>query len=539
MKKIIRIASLTLAALLGVFAFGCDKKEETFDPNDIGTPPDYTTAAYDPFEYYAYHSLNNGQYYEDGVWYDTGKNFMDDPQYMDDYLATGMKTMFFQAIQYQQAFIERGVKEDFATSALKKYMDMAQEAGTEKGLIIDWRLYLLSCEDVDSLYKQDDLVDAEWEYVEPSLDDQLAVVKELKLTDGTFQFETKSAFYNFVASCLKEYEDHPIFWGVMLRDEPTYKLFNAAGDLFKAIRAYNPEIQVQQNLLPMYGDGNMFFESWDENLTQAELFAEYLNDWLDKTEADYLMFDSYPIRGNGIETYHLKGMKIAADICKERGKEFYLVMQTTAFKINGNLASRQCQKDDLYWQTNMAMGYGVSKVMYYTYFAKAGGNDSTKGEFSIDGAAFMTHHGEKTELYYMMTDIMAEMNAFAPVIRNFKYNASATIKTLPLDNPVAYDYEKNDSFEKIKSAKVGKGDIALVSELKDSARGNYLYMVQNIVDPVGGKSYDTTIDVDIEFDSQYNYVAIYYKDTVRYQKLKDHKYSTMLSAGYAEFLMPY
>ncbi len=547
MKKIKYIICLVLSALFALSAIGCGSASTGTNSDDVGTPPDYSTAEYEPFEYYAYHSLQGSRYQKDGGWVDAEKSFMEDPEYMKHYLDTGMKTMFFQAIQYQQDYIENGKKEDFETSDLKKYMDMAYEAGMEKSLISDWRFYILSCMDVDHLYKVDDLTDSEWEYEPIELSREKEIIAGLQtepntinLVNGDFRFETKSELVNFLAGCIKEYENHPLFSAILLKDEPTWNYVNAAADIFEAVRIYNPEIRIQQNLLPMYGDGNMFFDvsKEDENLTKEEQYTKYLNDWLSKTKAGYIMFDSYPIRGNGIETYHLKGLKIAADICKENNAEFYLVMQTTSFNINGNLSCRKCEKSDLYWQINMALGYGAAKIMCYTYFTKAGGSLTT-GEYSFDGGAFMTHKGEKTEIYYYMQDIIGELDWFAPVIKNFRYNASATVKTLPLDNPVAYDYDKNDEFEKLKSVTVDAGDIALISELKDSARGNYLYMVQNVVDPDGGKTYDTTIKADIEFDSQYEYVAIYYKGTVRYQKLVDHKYSTILSAGYAEFLMPY
>ncbi len=551
MKKFRRIICLILAMLFLVSMVGCGKEEETFDPNDIGTPPDYSNASYEPFEYYAYHTLQGDRYQKDGGWVDAEVDCMSEENIgtqLDYYMATGMKTFFFQKIQYQQNYIEGGEKEIFETSELKKYMDLADEHGAEKSLICDWRLYLLSCEQVDHLYKTDDLGDdtSTWTYSALDAGRELEIVRSLKLEGGKFQFETKSEMVNFIAGCIKDYEDHPIFTYLLIRDEPTWRLINAAGDIFEAVRIYNATrtdkapVRIQQNLLPMYGDGNMYFDvsTEDANLTKEEQFRNYLTNWLTATKADYIMFDSYPIRGSGIEAYHLKGLKIAADICKENNIDFYLVMQTTASTINGNLAHRQNEISDLYWQVNMALGFGTAKLIYYTYFTKAGGTP-TSGEYSFDGGAFMTHKGERTNLYYQMTDIMSEMDWFAPVIRNFRYNASGTFKTLPLENPISYDYEENDTFEKVKSIKVSSGRVALVTELKDSARGNYLYMVQNILDPIGGKTYDTSLTIDVEFDSQYNYVAIYYKDTVRYEKLKDHKYSTLLSAGYAEFLMPY
>ena len=66
-----------------------------------------------------------------------------------------------------------------------------------------------------------------------------------------------------------------------------------------------------------------------------------------------------------------------------------------------------------------------------------------------------------------------------------------------------------------------------------------MYMAENILDPAKGKLYDSSLEIELEFAEEFNYVAIYYKGGVRYEKLEDHKYKTILSAGYAEFLLPY
>ena len=185
------------------------------------------------------------------------------------------------------------------------------------------------------------------------------------------------------------------------------------------------------------------------------------------------------------------------------------------------------------------MGYGCDEIVFYTYFTIAGGNVKTGATYNIDGASFITHYGEKTDIYYNMQKIMAEMQVFAKTILNFKYQGSGTFKTLPLNDVVAYDYAANDEFAKVKSVTVAQGNLALVTELYDEDKDNYMYMVQNILDPIKGKTYDTSLSVNVEFDEGYNYVAIYTKDTVRYEKLTDHEYSSVISARYAEFLLPY
>ncbi len=456
---------------------------------------------------------------------------MNNLQYMEDYVATGMETMYFQFFQYQYYYVTKGTKENFATSALKQYMDKAAQGGVKEAILLDWRLYCLSCEKVDSLYITDDLVGKTWTYVAPSEEEQLAIVRQLS-HDGTstYRFATKSAFYNFVACCLKEYESHSIFAGVILRDEPTYEYMGAAGDMYRAIKAYDESIEVVQNLFPMYADGRYLVQS-TAGKTQERMYTEYLTAWLDATGANYLMFDSYPMQATDINSYHLDGMRIAAELCKERNLDFYLVMQTWASNYNGAPQYRVCTKEDLYWQTNMALGYGVDKFIYYSYFTITPSN-STTGYYYIEEGSFLTHKGEKTDIYYYMTDIMAEMNAFAPVIRGFEYNASATISS---GCSAEYFYEQNDGFAAVERVAVGTGDAVLVSEMTDE-QGYNLYMVENIIDP---SSADDSVNVQVEFGEGYTFVAIYSNGEVTYQKLEAGTYSATLSAGQAVFVLPY
>ncbi len=518
---------------------GAACKAEKQEPKDIGTPPVYSEDSDLEFEYFAYHSMNDGKYMEDGKVINTGKDYRD-PEHFRDYVDAGMKTFFFQQIQYQYNYVRGGAKENFAESDLKKYMDMAQEAGVEKAIVLDWRILRLSSMTTKP-YKTDDLTDgAEIPYVAPTEEVEKAVNLGLNKDNPKYVFAKKSELRNYVISCIKEYEDHDIFWAVLMRDEPTYKMFPATKAIFEIVREYNPEIVLDQNLLPMYGDESYYHDvKTDGNLPREEFYKKYLENWLDASGADYVMFDTYPIRYDGIETFQLKGLKIAAEVCKERGAELKVIMQTFAWLRNGKGVNRLCDISDLYWQTNMLMGYGCTEIVYYTYFTIANGNEKTGGMYNIDGASFVNHYGEKTEIYYDMKKIMAEMQKFAKVILNFKYRASGTFKTLPLNDVAAYDYAENDEFAKVKGVAVEQGDLVLVNELYDAEKGNYMYMVENILDPIKGKSYDTSAAVEIEFDESYEYVAIYYKDSVRYEKLTDHKYSTVLSAGYAEFLLPY
>ena len=291
MKKIKNLLTVLLAALLVVSAGACSYGNE----GDIGIPPEYSAAARD-LDFYAYHTMNDGKYTEDGSVIDTGKDYRD-LEHFSDYVNCGMKIFFLQQEQYQYNYVRGGAKQDFATSTLKKYMDLAEEAGADRTIIIDWRIYRLSCQKAP-LYAEDDLAgDATVDYVAPDAATERAVNLELNKDVPAYTFDKKSELRNYVISCLKEYEAHPVFWAVMLRDEPTWDLFESAKTVFDIIRTYNPEIEVVQNLLPMYGAEDMYHNVSEEGPKTRDVFyTEYINNWLEATGADDIMFDTYPMR---------------------------------------------------------------------------------------------------------------------------------------------------------------------------------------------------------------------------------------------------
>ena len=88
-----------------------------------------------PFLSYAYHPMSSGYYKIDDERFYAGQDFRTKERF-EEYLQCGFSHFFMQNITY------RGV--DFATSELKKYMDLAQQAGADKIIVFDYRLSLLA-----------------------------------------------------------------------------------------------------------------------------------------------------------------------------------------------------------------------------------------------------------------------------------------------------------------------------------------------------------------------------------------------------------
>ena len=96
---------------------------------------------------------------------------------------------------------------------------------------------------------------------------------------------------------------------------------------------------------------------------------------------------------------------------------------------------------------------------------------------------------------------------------------------------------ENDALKLIETFETDN-DIALVTELYDRTNDSYMYMVQNIVDPGYALEGRTEMNVSVQFDSSYRYVAVLDSGRLQYRELDDGLYQTVLSAGYAQYLIP-
>ena len=92
-------------------------------------------------------------------------------------------------------------------------------------------------------------------------------------------------------------------------------------------------------------------------------------------------------------------------------------------------------------------------------------------------------------------------------------------------------------FKALKNVDVDK-EAALVTELYDNEKENYMYMVQNVTDSTkkGSKAFQTTI---LTFDKQYKYAAVYVKGERVLVKLDKGTLTLEHKAGEATYVMPY
>ena len=511
--------SLVLSAFLWMgTACGGKNSSSTEEDPKLLQAPDYSKYT-NRFETYAYSGPSNGTWRVDNEVYSSGEDFRTVERYKE-----------YKDAGFDIYLAQNGVKlESEMTATMWErevvYMDRAYEAGL-KIILTDPRLQSLSRQ-TDGVLKSDE-------------------------NDTKYKFETEADLDNYVRECISLYQDHPGFYGVMLGDEPKYDERTAYGQMYRAIKRVFDELPgdqfIQYNLLPMVpAGGDVAYDARFPDIPDfvgtpedkaAACYRKYVEDFVDAMGVDYIQYDHYPMLNNGMNTVYIRCLQVAAQIAKEKNLKFYNVTQTFSMEANGVLNRRALKEKDAYWLNNMLLGFGVKQISYFTYWTK--GDNKTDGEYFVDGASFITHGGEKTDLYYFMQKIMAENQKFAPVIMQFDYQGSRGYKLTPTYSNTKHmdNIDNSYTFQKLISFSINK-ECAVVTELYDDENNNFMYMVQNTVNPEnkGSRVFQTAT---LTFSSEYTHVVVYRNGVGTPQKLEAGNKLTIYNApGEAAFVLPY
>ena len=515
MKKKFLTFLLSAVSLFSVAFSGCGPQ---------GNAPDYSSST-KQFDFYGYSACIDG-WNIDGVPYDNENEDYLSVERIKEYKDAGMTIYFPQSA----AYVDDSVAQNFENSQAKKALDYCIEAGIDKVILMDSRIQRLS---------------------KPSKENAVGLIGEGK------QFATEAELDQTIAQYLEPYKDHEAFYGVMLGDEPFYYHTENYGQVYRSIKRVMPECYIQYNLNPITAgtgtSGNQrnidirfpALEEGDEGYgvqpnTDEEVivrYKKYLRGFMDATGADYIQYDQYPFRSAiTADAYFVLGLQVVAELAKEYDAEFYFVTQTYGQKEGSHDNPRMLSDADLYWMNNMLLGFGIKQISYFTYFTKADNN----AEHFIDGNSFLTWYGEKTNIYHWMKQIMAEEQKLAPTILNFEYTTSKVLKVLPTTFNASYAFKTLETaeFMALKDATINK-EVAIITELYDAAKGNYMYMVQNIVDPVykGSKAYQTTV---LTFEEKYKSAVVYVKGERTLVSLdKGNTLTIKHKPGEATFVIPY
>ncbi len=506
--------SAGLAAVCAFSASGCSFVSSLYNPNKPSEPtlanaPDYSNSNLQ-FEFYAYRGPTDGKWTENGQVLTAGEDFRTVERYKE-YKDAGMTINFPQSSGAYAG-------EAFETSNAKMVMDRALEAGLDRTILSDMRLINLS------------------------------QTEESLIGEGK-NFATEKELDDAVKSYMAPYRNHEAFYGVVLADEPRWFHFEAYGEVYKSIKRVCPEAFIQCNLNPIIKSTNAV---WYPPLTEEESaglttddeirvakYKKYFEIFLDETGANYIMYDQYPLNETYIYEVYVQGLQAAAEVAKERGVEFYITTQTMRMVQNldskNPTTQRFMQAGDAYWLNNMLVGFGVKQIAYFTYWTNP--TNSTASWF-YDNGSFINRNGEKTSLYTIMQKIMREEQKLAPTILNYDYVTSNFYKSTVCNYSTAHIDQalKGKDFQKIENIKIDK-EIALVTKLYDDEKQLYMYMLQNVTDPLNKSVYQ---EITVDFEDSCTHAVLFEKGNRRVVELEaGGKLTLGHTPGHATYVIPF
>ncbi len=446
------------------------------------------------FGFYGYAGPSNGQHFENGTTVTDNETGFQNQAGYNTYAEAGMNILLLDG---DTAWNDTSENQEKVREILK----YASNAGL-KVIIHDSRIYKLS-----------------------------------QSTEAYAVYGSQSELNSRIAEWMNEYASIKGFYGLQLDDEPSYQQFSAIGAVYKAIKAYDKDCYVQCNLLPLDEGSYASYAAGASKNKYEEAYVSYLTAWLDATGADYVMFDSYPFLDDQIRDAHVRGLQLAANLCKERKVDLYCVAQAGAWtKGNGGEVIRRAPTEaDMYWQTNLLMGMGVKEISYFTYQTK---KNNTTSEWFVDGASFVKWDGTTTGLYTSMQKLHAEMQLLAPTILRYDFVDMAVYGKSGwfTKNHVIEGVESASSWNKITevSADISATDYVstlFISEMYNATTQQYGYMIVNLSEKDKGKAMTPTITFST------NEIAVYQHGERTTQTLTNGVYEVSLNYGEAVFVV--
>lgn len=354
------------------------------------------------------------------------------------------------------------------------------------------------------------------------------------------RFANEEEIDAFVKERMSAYINHPAFYGVQLKDEPRFAMLKSYGQLYRSIKRVHPHVFIQCNLMGMFFSfNNSIYAPYDDKSRFTDCYKRYLEAFLDETGADYLMMDQYGMysgESEGLYRYHFLAYQIMTQIAKERGVKLMTVAQSYSRTVNGKPAERKPNEDEMFYQINSLLGFGMKELAYYTYWS--GGDINFYGEFRAPDCAMVSMHGEITPLYYSVQKVNAMIQKLAPVILNFEHkNDTYAVQNLCKSKPMHLEHTLRGQLQHAKLS--NNQEVTMAFELYDKIKEQYLYVVENITCPKFGKDLPDQTSTLTFTNSAWTKVDVFDENEWHTEDLVNGTYTVTLKNGHAVYVLPH
>ena len=182
-----------------------------------------------------------------------------------------------------------------------------------------------------------------------------------------------------IAEAWKGYDNVTEFY---LADEPSANLFPTLKIAVELMREYFPQCTTYINLLPNYATPQMWGTATYEEY--VELFASTVG-------PDYLCTDYYAFLTSVRRDGYAANLETLKNASRKYGLETRLILLCSEH-LN---AYKNVSREEIAWQANLALLYGMKQLSWYTY-AHPVGDPSSKNEM-IDIQGNATRHYEEIQ----------------------------------------------------------------------------------------------------------------------------------------------
>ena len=208
-------------------------------------------------------------------------------------------------------------------------------------------------------------------------------------TDFT-EFETKLADYK---------DNYTYLWGDDVFDEPNAEYFDWMKGVTERYQTRFDDRMIYFNLHPFAPGG-------PGNGHGAANYRDYIAQYIEKVNTDYISFDIYPFDNqfSGMHPFYLENLDVVASACRESGRDFWIITQTGSTD-----AAKQMNKEQVSWQMYTALAYGAKTLVHACYTPC----------WWVDGTSLVNKDGTYTALWSSVRDLNTEVKAISDVYMQY------------------------------------------------------------------------------------------------------------------------
>ena len=330
------------------------------------------------------------------------------------------------------------------------------------------------------------------------------------------------------------YKDSPAFKGHLVVDEPGAHQFDDLAALKQKYEKMFPGKDFYVNLYPTYAGAALW---------RTDSYFEYIDQYIEKVQPEFLSYDSYPLLTDAYGTTSLQedypfNKEIIATKTKEAGIPFWTFIQTIGF---GLVNRRPQSKADIAFQVYTDLAYGAKGIQHFCYWQPL----TSDGNGTVFTEAMISKDGQKTDIYEYAQAVNLEIQTFANAFLNFEWQGTTNYLNEEGVRNSAFNMVNDSSVlaERLNKEYPTKENerIESVTNKEDLLIGSFLdkngydgFMLVNSGDPA--KNLENAIEIRFNNASK---AVVFANGERTVVELDGGTYKATLHAGEGHFVIPF